>query len=98
MKNLLWLLVMGLLAACGSGGAVEGETAVTSSTTTTSTAVPEPVESDTNAPTSTGDAASPIIHYPIAGTVTEAAEIRETDWAKGAAEPLVSIIEYGDFQ
>lgn len=89
---------MGLLAACGSGGAVEGETTVTSSTTATGTAVPEPVESDANAPTSADDAAGPIVHYPVAGTVIEAAEIRETDWAKGAAEPLVSIIEYGDFQ
>ena len=36
--------------------------------------------------------------YPIATTITEAAIIRETDWVKGANDPVFTIIEYGDFQ
>lgn len=33
-----------------------------------------------------------------ATTVEEAAVIRDNDWAKGATDPAVTIIEYGDFQ
>lgn len=33
-----------------------------------------------------------------ATTPAQAAVIRDTDWVKGADEPAVSIIEYGDFQ
>ena len=33
-----------------------------------------------------------------ATTVQEASIVRERDWKKGAEDPLVSIIEYGDFQ
>lgn len=31
-------------------------------------------------------------------SLADASLIRTEDWAKGAAEPLITIIEYGDFQ
>lgn len=34
----------------------------------------------------------------VAETPAEAAEIRPQDWVKGAEDPLVAIVEYGDFQ
>ena len=33
-----------------------------------------------------------------ATTVEEASIVRDRDWTKGTDDPLVSIIEYGDFQ
>ena len=33
-----------------------------------------------------------------AETAAEAGVIRDRDWTKGAADPLITIIEYGDFQ
>lgn len=33
-----------------------------------------------------------------AETAAEAGVLRDRDWTKGAEEPLITIIEYGDFQ
>jgi hypothetical protein len=87
MKKLLLLGIIMLLAACGQSVG-RGETAVTSE--------PSAPEPETSSPTI--EPTAEIVHYPVAGTIAEAAQVRDSDWAKGAAEPLVSIIEYGDFQ
>jgi hypothetical protein len=34
----------------------------------------------------------------VANSPQEAGVVRDRDWSKGAEDPLVTIIEYGDFQ
>lgn len=109
MKKLVCLfLLVGWLAACSSGGTTESDTTViqpsTASPTSQATAVTvadeteEEVADTADTPSDSGGA-RPIV---IAQTAAEAAQIRATDWTKGVAasvtDPLVSIIEYGDFQ
>lgn len=99
MKKLFLLLLMGLFVACGPGGTAEGETAVSNDTDgAADTASEATAEVIAPAATPTRGPTIDVVHYPVAGTVAEAAQIRDTDWSKGAEEPLVSIIEYGDFQ
>jgi hypothetical protein len=109
MKKLVCLfLLVGWLAACSSGGTTESATAVSQppAAPPTSQATAVTVANDTEEETadtadtpSDSGGARPIV---IAQTAAEAAQIRDTDWTKGAAEsvtdPLISIIEYGDFQ
>lgn len=101
MKKLLMLLLLLVLAACGSAepptnapGAQEadntpdGENAVVEAEETgEETAVANPDTPITN------DAA-----MTPATTPAEAAQVRSQDWTLGADDPLVTIIEYGDFQ
>jgi len=87
----LWLLpFLILLAACAAGGG-------------------GPIESPENAD---GDNSSPATETPpevapaeplnneitIGKNPTDASVVRDRDWTKGAEDPLVTIIEYGDFQ
>lgn len=83
-------------------------TQVISATATTEiTAVPEPTSVPATEPTAeptadseetaVSDDGSPAAFSP-ATTVAEAAVVREQDQVLGAADPLVTIIEYGDFQ
>ncbi len=44
------------------------------------------------------EGAANLENFSPAGTVEEAAVVREQDWRKGATTPEVVIIEYGDFQ
>ena len=100
MKKAIWLLPLVLLFACGpsttslpSADAVtEADTAVTNTN--------ETAETTDDAPASENAAvgATNLENFSPAGTVTEAAVIREQDWHKGAVDPAVVIIEYGDFQ
>ncbi len=102
MKKLLILLLMLLLVACGAAappdvetetggveqGAVSDTAGYNANEEAAATAVP-PAES----PVIEGDAKiTPAI------TPAEAAQVRPQDWAIGADDPLVTIIEYGDFQ
>jgi hypothetical protein len=82
--SFLFLLV---LAACGGA---EPETAVSPPADSDDT-LSKPVES-------TGATAVTIQEFTPATNVTEAAEIREVDRTHGAEDPVVTIIEYGDFQ
>jgi len=67
----------------------------TAASVSISTSVPDPTEETVSQP-------EPEVadrpQYPTAATMAEAAVVRDTDWVKGAADPLVTIIEYGDFQ
>lgn len=97
MKKLFLILLLALLVACGQSVG-ERETAVTTSAPTTAVPATQPatpVETDEPA-----DTAPPVESdtFPVAGTVAEASQVRPSDWTKGAVNPLVSIIEYGDFQ
>lgn len=82
--SLLFLLV---LAACG---AAEPETAVSPPTNDDQ---PTAQPSATNS--ATADTAA---NFTPAASVAEAAKIRAVDQTHGASVPLVTIIEYGDFQ
>lgn len=98
MKKVFVLLLMLFLAACG-GAAPESPTAVSQAgdgpdAAPVETAVDSPAEPITAAVESAGEPAL----YDAATTVAEAAVLRPSDWVKGAAEPSVVIIEYGDFQ
>lgn len=112
MKKLILLLLIGfLLAACGQASSTE-EPRAAEDEQPAIVAVPEPAETDSegyNAETDTAVAPeneaaadnndnSNTTEFNIATTVNQAAQLRETDWVKGAEDPLVTIIEYGDFQ
>jgi hypothetical protein len=58
-------------------------------------ATDEPVLEEETAATDSQSFAS---DFSPSTTVTEAAEIRSQDWTKGAEDPRITIIEYGDFQ
>ena len=113
LYSLLFLLFL-LIGCGPSGGepvADVQESAVTpamSATATTEiTVVPEPTSVPATEPTAepaadseetaVSDDGSPAAFSP-ATTVAEAAVVREQDQVLGAADPLVTIIEYGDFQ
>ncbi len=106
MKRALWLLPLLLLLACGSSPST-----FPSADAPVNTAVPAPadsneaesetptepaVESDNTA--SDAPPAAGLAEFAPAATVEEAAQVRSQDWYKGAEEPAVAIIEYGDFQ
>ncbi len=82
MRRVIWLL-FGVLFLAACGAA-------TPSASPNATAV-----SPTAAP-STADQAAPTQDLTV--TLEEASIVRERDWVKGATVPVVTIIEYGDFQ
>ena len=103
MKKAFWLLLLLGLIACGPSTAdsqpadadVGEETAVSAAEQPTDETT-EPAEtSSTNQPL---PGATNLDAFRPATTVGEAAVVREQDWKQGAADPLVVIIEYGDFQ
>ena len=106
MKKAIWLLLLAGLLACGPTTAnpqaadtdAEEDTAVSAEQSTDETA--EETGQDNDEPASSPLVVAPpdLDGFAPASTVEEAAVIREQDWRKGAAEPVVVIIEYGDFQ
>lgn len=92
MKNFVYMMLIGLLlAACGQ--TTEPSAVATSS----SSAAP----ADAAASTTTGEENTAVSAIPAitpATSVAEASSIRPQDWVKGASDPKVVIIEYGDFQ
>lgn len=84
MRRIVLLLIgLLLLAACGPSGGPATPAAGGDS----ATAVP---------PQASGSQAVPAITP--ATTPEEAGIVRPQDWVKGATDPVVTIIEYGDFQ
>jgi hypothetical protein len=100
MKKAIWLLLLALLLACGPSTA-NTQPADTDDQEDTAVANVE-VTADANDETTETDTpvagATNLEDFSPAGTVEEAAVVREQDWQKGAADPSVVIIEYGDFQ
>ena len=110
----LWLLAVGLLLvliACGAPPAPaddpavdESETAVEStseedaqeSAETEEESTAEESDADESVVQSSGD--NTVALATAATTIEEASEPRAGDWIKGADDPLLSIVEYGDFQ
>jgi hypothetical protein len=99
MRKLILLPLMLLLVACGSATTPEvttapedtgGEAAVEDNTT--GDAGSEEIASADGAPQ---DGKSSVA---TGATPQEASIVREQDYTKGADDPTVTIIEYGDFQ
>jgi hypothetical protein len=93
-KILLLLTALLVLAACaGPETAVLPEAAVAEPVTETAVA---------EEPAATDGSTDPVEQEETAvfpaTTVAEASIVRDRDWQKGAADPAVTIIEYGDFQ
>jgi len=90
MRKLLLLPLLLLLVACGAPEVAEtiDEPAEENAEPA---AVSEAAAEDQPAAQS-GDSSIP------AKTAAEAGAIRDRDWTMGAEDPLVTIIEYGDFQ
>lgn len=100
MKKILLLLVLLLAVACGGPEAPvteatdneESETAVSTPTTATEEVATAETIANADTSSSTRDDFTP------ASTPAEAGEVRDFDHAKGATDPTVTIIEYGDYQ
>lgn len=101
MKKVLWLLLLATFVACGPtttelvppDTTVNVDTAVSPTDELAETEETEAAADQPSAPVATNqDDFSP------ASNITEAAVVRVQDWHKGATDPLVVIIEYGDFQ
>lgn len=96
-KILFFVFLIMLLAACGSGTAElpttkpQAPAANPAADEATDSAKTE-AEPAAEEPKSETDASFP------AANVAGAAVVRERDWMKGAEEPIITIIEYGDFQ
>ena len=100
MKRFVLLFaIMLMLAACGSTS-TETAVSVTDEPVKAATAV---AENNSVAEEAAAESAAPseevaaIANFP-ATNVAEASIVRDRDWTIGADDPLVTIIEYGDFQ
>ena len=90
MRKLLLIPLLLLLVACGAPA-----TSVTSDQPAGEDAEPTTVSEappESQAEMVSGDSITP------AKTAAEAGVIRDRDWTKGAEDPLITIVEYGDFQ
>lgn len=112
--KIVWLVpILVVLMACSSDPAAESETAVVGEAEPTQIVENDEPEEPTEepAPTATdevvaeteeeADPAPAAVDGPAyepATTVLQALDERPSDQAKGADEPLLTIIEYGDFQ
>lgn len=93
--------ILFLLAACQAGGGapVESRTdteAETDISETTSDPAPEVDSEESEVAEAPSDPMDNDIS--ISESPAEAGVVRERDWTKGADDPLVTIVEYGDFQ
>ena len=99
MKRIMLLLVIGILfAACSPETAPESEASIPDAPARAETAVSEEPASELESESNTQSLAEIEIPNFPATTVQEASVVRERDWKLGAEDPLVTIIEYGDFQ
>ncbi len=96
MKKLFLLLMVGLLTACGQSVGVREPGVDNAQDTAVATTVPTPPEDGAN--NADLEPTNDTIQYPVAGSIAEAAQLRDSDQTKGAVDPLVTIIEYSDFQ
>lgn len=92
MRKLFLLIMLFVLAACAAPDETQ-----TNVDAVVDDADPVPTESP-KAGTASRPAAVSADPITPAETAAEAGVIRDRDWTKGAADPLITIIEYGDFQ
>ncbi|MDX1414667.1 MAG: hypothetical protein R3293_10785 [Candidatus Promineifilaceae bacterium] len=92
----IWLLpFLLLLVACASGGGVPPESQQVAEPEDPPVAEESPTE-DTAPESAPVQALNNDIS--IGANAVEAGLIRDRDWTQGAEDPLITIIEYGDFQ
>jgi hypothetical protein len=93
MRKLFFLPLLLLLAACGAATSPAATPAPESAGADAATATRslEPVEAG-------GASQSGMMPVTTGATAEEARIVREQDHTLGASDPVVSIIEYGDFQ
>ena len=84
MKRISTMLAFLFLLLLAACGAVESEETATS---------PQDSVNSEN-----GETAVAVTSFTPAQNVAEAAQLRADDHTEGAVEPIVTIIEYGDFQ
>ncbi len=90
MRKLFLLPLLLFLVACGAQ-----ETAETVNEPTDERAEPTTMSEAADESQPAAVSADPVT---IGKTAAEAGVIRDRDWTKGAEDPLITIIEYGDFQ
>ena len=92
--GLLLILLALVLAACSSGGAETSDPVVSEEPVTTiPPATAESFESETTEPAQENDVDEPVVNP------DDPTAARERDWKLGnVTDPVVTIIEYGDFQ
>ena len=97
MRKLLWMLPLALLMACGAAPTelVPPETNANANTAVSTT---NDSAATTSGETSILMSATDLDNFAPASSIPEASETRAQDWRKGSTDPLVVIIEYGDFQ
>lgn len=92
---LLPILLLFFLAACQTGGGVPVESRTETETDESSSINDAPPEESPAVVAPTDPLNNEVT---IGQNAAEAGQVRERDWTKGAQDPLVTIIEYGDFQ
>ncbi len=112
MKKAIWLILLAFLLACGPSATDTQTTSTTVEDTAIATTqeIIEPEETEeievevektldtSNEIAQSAPAAANLDDFSPARTVAEAAVVRQQDWRNGAPDPIVVIIEYGDFQ
>ncbi|MCA9998186.1 MAG: hypothetical protein KDE56_20635 [Anaerolineales bacterium] len=114
MKKILFVLLIMLLVACGGSApeeaAVSQETAVPDQAAADPTAAPAAAPTDAPTPTTAPtevveeeatveeETAVDTAAQPFEELLADASAVRADDWSQGTSEPLITIIEYGDFQ
>ncbi len=101
----LWFLVAALFLLAACGGSAEETTSVSAEVAATQPAATEAPQEDVDEDSAeTADAAMPPADVDLTAAIQPEADpavagvIRDRDWTKGTDDPLVTIIEYGDFQ
>lgn len=92
MKKFLALLLLLFLTITACNSAAQPETTVPD----VGRVAPPPAQPTASEPTSVG--AESAVSFSAATTIEAAAVIRPHDHVIGADEPVVAIIEYGDYQ
>jgi hypothetical protein len=108
MKKILLIMLLLLLVACGGAAetAVNEEQAVAAAPTNAPTAAPTDTPMPTAAPVEevaeeeavAEETAVDAPAIPFEELLADASSVRTNDWVKGTNDPLITIIEYGDFQ
>ncbi|NHZ71938.1 MAG: hypothetical protein GWP17_02495 [Aquificales bacterium] len=88
------------LAACGSSASSATAVPAPKELVESATAVPEELAAESESEQNADSAPAKVAAVPgfPAKNVQEASIVRDRDWTKGTDDPLVTIIEYGDFQ
>jgi len=98
MKKILLMLVLLLAVACGGPEAPASETTDSSESEVPTTVAEDAAPEDTSADVAQQPSSPDSDDFTPASTPAEAGEVRDFDHAKGATDPAVTIIEYGDYQ